>query len=128
MNQYYETMYILRPTLSEEQVQEQISKYENFLSEHGATEIQVQQWGKRKLAYPIQKHSDGIYLIMNYSGDGSQIAPLERAMRLSEEVIRYLTIKLQDSQPVAISSQTEVSEVVSESEEDSDLEIAATEN
>ena len=89
----YETMYILRPDLIEEQVVQNISKYENLIKENGGEEIQIQNRGKRRLAYEINKHRDGIYVQMNYKANGSVIAPMERAMRLSEEVIRYLTIK-----------------------------------
>ncbi|MBV6621618.1 MAG: 30S ribosomal protein S6 [Rivularia sp. (in: Bacteria)] len=89
----YETMYILRPDLIDEQVEQNISKYENLIKENGAENIQIQNRGKRRLAYEINKHRDGVYVQMNYTAVGSTIAPMERAMRLSEEVIRYLTIK-----------------------------------
>lgn len=89
----YETMYILRPDLGEEQVEQAINKYQNLIREQGAEQIEIQHRGKRRLAYEIQKQRDGIYVQMNYQGSGNVIAPLERAMRLSEEVIRYLTIK-----------------------------------
>ena len=94
MSNNYEMMYILRPDLSEEQVGAAIQKYQDFLSDHGAENIQIQNRGKRRLAYPIKKYLDGIYIQMNYQADGTQVAPLERAMRLGEEVIRYLTIRL----------------------------------
>lgn len=97
----YETMYILRPDLGDEQVEQAISKYENLLREQGADNIQIQNRGKRRLAYEIKKHRDGIYIQMNYTGSGKIIAVLERAMRLSEEVIRYLTIKQEEQQPKA---------------------------
>ncbi|MDJ0690484.1 MAG: 30S ribosomal protein S6 [Xenococcaceae cyanobacterium MO_188.B32] len=90
----YEMMYILRPDLSEEQVGNAIERYQTFISDRGAENIQIQNRGKRRLAYPIKKYLDGIYIQMNYQADGTQIAPLERSMRLEEEVIRYLTIKL----------------------------------
>lgn len=89
----YETMYILRPDLSDEMVDQAIRKYQDLLKENGATNVEIQHRGKRRLAYPIEKQRDGIYVQMNYEGDGTQIAILERAMRLSDEVIRYLTIK-----------------------------------
>lgn len=92
----YETMYILRPDLSDEQVQDQIVKYQDFLSDRGAHSVEIQNRGKRRLAYPIKKFQEGTYIQMNYMADGSQIAPMERAMRLSEEVIRYLTLKLEE--------------------------------
>ena len=93
MQLVYETMYILRPDLGEEQVEQAINKYQSLLQEQGGQKIEIQHRGKRRLAYEINKQRDGIYVQMNYQGPGSVIAPLERAMRLSEEVIRYLTIK-----------------------------------
>ncbi|MFB2979305.1 30S ribosomal protein S6 [Microseira sp. BLCC-F43] len=91
--QNYETMYILRPDLGEEQVELAIAKYQNILRENGSEGIEIQHRGKRRLAYEIKKQRDGIYIQMNYKAKGNAIAVLERAMRLSEEVIRYLTIK-----------------------------------
>ena len=93
MSNVYELMYILRPDLSEDQVGESVDKYKNFLTEKGAENLEIQVKGKRRLAYPVGKYLDGIYVQMNYEADGSQNAPLERMMRLSEDAIRYLTIK-----------------------------------
>ncbi|ACK73163.1 ribosomal protein S6 [Gloeothece citriformis PCC 7424] len=98
MTKSYEMVYILRPDLLEEQVQQEINRYRDFLTENEAQEVQIKYWGKRRLAYPIKKLQDGFYVQMNYQGDGKQIAPLERMMRLSDEVIRYLTIKLDKDQ------------------------------
>ncbi|WP_017319392.1 30S ribosomal protein S6 [Mastigocladopsis repens] len=95
----YETMYILRPDLTDEQVEQAIAKYENLLREQGAENIEIQNRGKRRLAYEIHKQRDGIYIQMNYTGAAKIIAPMERAMRLSEEVIRYLTIKQEVKEP-----------------------------
>ncbi|MDJ0658486.1 MAG: 30S ribosomal protein S6 [Crocosphaera sp.] len=94
MSQSYEMIFILRPDLSEEQVNQAVNTYKEFLTENNATDLQVKIWGKRRLAYPIQKKVDGIYVQFNYQADGTQIAPLERMMRLGEETMRYLTIKL----------------------------------
>jgi small subunit ribosomal protein S6 len=95
----YETMYILRPDLIDEQVEQAIAKYENLLREQGADKIEIQNRGKRRLAYEINRQRDGIYIQMNYTAPGTAIAILERAMRLSEEVIRYLTIKQEVKEP-----------------------------
>lgn len=94
MSNHYEMMYILRPDLSEEKVREAVDKHQSFIAERGAENIEIQNRGKRRLAYPIKKFLDGIYIQMNYQADGTQIAPLERAMRLGEEVIRYMTLKI----------------------------------
>ncbi|MGF1460433.1 MAG: 30S ribosomal protein S6 [Leptolyngbyaceae cyanobacterium] len=92
-NLMYETMYILRPDIQEEVVDAEIARYQEILQEQGATILETQHRGKRRLAYEIQRHREGIYIQMNYQGPGHVVAPMERAMRLSENVIRYLTLK-----------------------------------
>jgi small subunit ribosomal protein S6 len=96
MSKNYEMMYVLRPDLSEEQLNGIVNKYRDFLTDQGATDLNVQIRGRRRLAYDIKRYQDGIYVQMNYKASGKQVAPLERAMRLSEEVLRYLTIRLKD--------------------------------
>jgi small subunit ribosomal protein S6 len=90
---YYETMYILRPDIPEEEVESHVTKYRDIVTEAGGQVLDTQMRGKRRLAYPIAKHREGIYVQLNHDGDGQQVGPLERAMRLSEDVIRYLTVK-----------------------------------
>lgn len=107
MSDNYEIMYILRPDLSDEQVDVAITKYRGILETNGANEIEIQQRGKRRLAYPIKKHRDGIYVQVNYTGSGKEIAPLERAMRLSEDTIRYLSLKLEPPKAVAAAEDEE---------------------
>ena len=109
MLENYEMMYILRPDLGEEQVDQAIAKYQNLLSEQGAQDIEIQHRGKRRLAYEIQRQREGVYIQMNYKAPGSHVAPLERAMRLSEDVIRYLTLKqevpaVETPEPVEVES------------------------
>lgn len=107
----YEMMYVLRPDLSEERVNAEVDRYNELLSNNSATNIEVQVKGKRRLAYEIERFQDGIYVQLNYQADGSQVAPVERAMRLSEETIRYLTIRLKDdskkAQPVEAPAEAE---------------------
>ncbi len=90
---YYETMYILRPDIPEEEVDNHLKKYSEILEKSGTEVLDSQMRGKRRLAYPIAKHKEGIYVQLSHIGDGQQIAILEKAMRLSEDVIRYLTVK-----------------------------------
>lgn len=94
MSNTYEMMFILRPDLTHEQVNKQLHKYRDLLKQNGAEKVSLDVWGKRRLAYQIQKFVDGIYILTHYTGDGSQVAIIERDMRLSETVIRYLTMKL----------------------------------
>ena len=90
---YYETMYILRPDIPEEEVESHLKKYNEILEKSGTEVLDSQMRGKRRLAYPIAKHKEGVYVQLSHKGDGQQVAILERAMRLSEDVIRYLTVK-----------------------------------
>ena len=96
---YYETMYILRPDIPEEEVESHVTKYRDLVTEAGGEVLDNQMRGKRRLAYPIAKHREGIYVQLNHNGDGHHVAPLERAMRLSEDVIRYLTVKQEGPLP-----------------------------
>lgn len=96
MSQLYETMYILRPDIGDEAVDQAIEKYQSILRENGAEILETQHRGKRRLAYEIERQREGFYIQMNFKADGSQIAPMERAMRLSSEVIRYLTVKQEE--------------------------------
>ncbi len=107
---YYETMYILRPDIPEEEVETHVSKYREMITEAGAEVLDNQMRGKRRLAYPIAKHKEGIYVQLSHNGNGQQVAVLEKAMRLSEDVIRYLTVKQDGPLPaprVAPSSEPE---------------------
>lgn len=90
---YYETMYILRPDIPEEEVEGHLTKYRDIVVEAGGEVLDSQMRGKRRLAYTINKNREGIYVQLNHNGDGQQVGPLERAMRLSEDVMRYLTVK-----------------------------------
>ena len=90
---YYETMYILRPDIAEDEVTKHIDKYNKLLEEFGGTILDSQMRGKRRLAYQITKHREGIYVQLSHQGDGQHIFKIEKAMRLSEDVIRYMTVK-----------------------------------
>ena len=100
----YETMYILRPDIGEEATDGAITKFQAILTENGASILETQHRGRRRLAYPIHKHREGIYVQMNYRDGGQAVAPMERAMRLSEEVVRYLTVKQEDEPDVEADS------------------------
>tara|TARA_B100000902_G_scaffold395001_1_gene452572 strand:- start:439 stop:906 length:468 start_codon:yes stop_codon:yes gene_type:complete len=113
---YYETMYILRPDIAEDEVTNHIEKYNKLLQELGGKILDSQMRGKRRLAYQIAKHREGIYVQLTHQGDGQHIFKIEKAMRLSEDVIRYLTVKQEGPLPTPRSSnkgstQTEKKEV-----------------
>ena len=101
---YYETMYILRPDIAEDEVSNHIEKYNKLLEELGGKLLDSQMRGKRRLAYQISKHREGIYVQLIHQGNGQHIFKIEKAMRLSEDVIRYLTIKQEGPLPTPKSS------------------------
>ena len=101
---YYETMYILRPDIAEDEVTTHIDKYNKLLEESGGKILDSQMRGKRRLAYQIAKHREGIYVQLSHQGDGQHIFKIEKAMRLSEDVIRYLTVKQEGPLPTPRSS------------------------
>ncbi len=96
---YYETMYILRPDIAEDEVTNHIEKYNKLLEEFGGTILDSQMRGKRRLAYQIAKHREGIYVQLSHQGDGQHIFKIEKAMRLGEDVIRYMTVKQEGPLP-----------------------------
>ena len=96
---YYETMYILRPDIAEDKVNNHIDKYNKLLEEFGGNILDSQMRGKRRLAYQIAKHREGIYVQLSHQGDGQHIFKIEKAMRLSEDVIRYMTVKQEGPLP-----------------------------
>ena len=96
---YYETMYILRPDIAEDEVNNHIDNYNKLLKEFGGTILDSQMRGKRRLAYQISKHREGIYVQLSHQGDGQHIFKIEKAMRLSEDVIRYMTVKQEGPLP-----------------------------
>ena len=122
---YYETMYILRPDIPEEEVDSYLKKYNEILEKSGTEVLDSQMRGKRRLAYPIAKHKEGIYVQLSHKGDGQQVAILERAMRLSEDVIRYLTVKQNGPLPTPKSTSKEDEVDKSETEKEN---LKTTEN
>ncbi len=90
----YETVFILTPVLSDEQMKETVKKFSDLLTTKGANIVYEDNWGLRKLAYPIQKKSTGFYHLIEFEAEGTLIEELEVAYRRDERVIRFLTIAL----------------------------------
>ena len=93
MNQY-ETVFILTPVLSDDQMKEAVKKYEDYLTKAGSEIVHEEHWGMRKLAYPIQKKSTGFYHLIEYKAEGEVIANVETELKRDERVLRFLTVKL----------------------------------
>ncbi len=93
MNQY-ETVFILTPVLSDEQMKEAVAKFKKTLTDNGAEMLNEETWGLKKMAYPIQKKSTGFYCLLEFKAEPSVINKLETAYRRDEKVIRFITVKL----------------------------------
>ncbi|PZD78230.1 30S ribosomal protein S6 [Mesonia sp. K7] len=91
---HYETVFILNPVLSEDQVKEAVKKYEDFLVSKDAKMVNKENWGLKKLAYPIQHKKSGFYNLFEYQVAGEVIDELELMFRRDERIMRYLTVKL----------------------------------
>ena len=94
MNQY-ETVFILTPVLSDDQMKETVNKFKGLLAENGAEMLNEEQWGLKKLAYPIQKKSTGFYVLFEFKAQPELIKKLEVNFRRDEKVIRFQTVKLE---------------------------------
>ena len=90
----YETVFILTPVLSDVQMKDAVDKFEKVLKDQKAEIINVEQWGLRKLAYPIQHKSTGFYSMFEYKATPETIAKLETEFRRDEKVMRFLTVAL----------------------------------
>mgnify|MGYP003572093058 FL=1 len=94
MLNHYETVFIMTPVLSEDQMKETVKKYLTYLKDNGAEIIFEDNWGLRKLSYPIQKKSTGFYYLLEFRADGEIIANLELTFKRDERIMRFLTVKL----------------------------------
>ncbi len=89
----YETVFILTPVLSDAQMKEAVEKFAKVLTDNGASIVNTEEWGLRKLAYPIQKKSTGFYSLIEFDADPQVIRKLETAFRRDERVLRWLTFR-----------------------------------
>ncbi|MBW6478835.1 MAG: 30S ribosomal protein S6 [Bacteroidales bacterium] len=94
MVRQYETVFIMTPVLSDEQMKEAVSKFQTFLKDKGAEIVFEDHWGLRKLAYPIQKKSTGFYHLIEFKAEPALIAEMELEMKRDERIIRFLTVSL----------------------------------
>jgi len=90
----YETVFITTPVLSDEQTKEVVKKFKDLLKDKGANITHEENWGMRKLAYPIQKKSTGFYYLVEFESDPDVILPFETEFRRDERVIRFLTTRM----------------------------------
>lgn len=90
---HYETVFILSPVLSADQTKETVDKFTGMITDNGGTVVNKEEWGQRKLAYPIKRLSAGYYVFVEFDAEGDFIDKLEVNYRRDDNVIRFLTFK-----------------------------------
>lgn len=124
----YESVVLINAALEDEQIEATVSRILEIISTNGGELIEADKWGRKRLAYPINKSKSGYYLVIRFKASTQLISTLERNYRLDENIIRYLTIALDKEAMEAISKQKEsskqnevvVTEVVSNNNEGND--------
>ncbi len=92
----YEALYILSPELDDSAIQTVVANVEGLITTSGGTIVRSDVWGKRKLAYPIQKHVEGVYIVLRFTANPDFIERFEQQLRLMEAIIRYMVIYLDE--------------------------------
>ena len=92
----YESMYILKPDMEEEKKDALVKRFSDIVTNNGGTIEKIDEWGKKRLAYPIQYINDGYYVLMNFEADPALPAELERNYKISDDVLRFMVINLDE--------------------------------
>ena len=97
MSRIYEVMFIIRPDVPEDEVEKLISHLEGSVTSGGGT-VKTERMGRRRLAYTVRKFQEGVYVLMTVEGSGQMVHELERRLRVTEPVIKFLTVRVDEEQ------------------------------
>ena len=98
MQRRYEVMFIVRPDLQEEELDKLSSTLEGHATNAGATVKSIERMGKRRLAYTVRKFADGFYILLTVEADGKAIHEIERRLRVSEPVIKFISVRIDEEE------------------------------
>jgi small subunit ribosomal protein S6 len=98
MQRTYELMFIVRPDMTEEDQDKLVAHLESQVGTAGGTVKSVERMGKRRLAYLVRRFQDGIYILMTLEGDGAMVKEVERRLRVTEPVIKFITVRIDEEQ------------------------------
>lgn len=118
----YETIFIVHPDTAGEAYTAVVDKFRNILTEQNANLIKVEEWGSRKLAYPVKKQTRGTYVLVAYEAGSTVIAEFERRMRIDESIIKFQTVHLEKGLEVAAAPAAAPAEAPAETEGDAGAE------
>jgi small subunit ribosomal protein S6 len=123
MERHYETICIIKPDIGDEAVQGIVKKATGSLEKGGAELCKVDEWGRRKLAYPIEKKNEGFYVLLDYTSTPEVNKELERSFKLNEDVLRYQTVRIEA--PAVVEAASEEDVAVEAASEDVAVEAAS---
>lgn len=121
---HYESVVIFNAALEDEQIESNLSRIQETIKNNGGQIVEIDRWGRKRLAYPIQKSKTGYYAIIRYSAPTPLISVLERTFRLDETIIRYLTIVLTKQALEGIAKQKEADRIAKENAAQESVETA----
>ena len=98
MERFYEVMFIVRPDVEDADLDKLIAGFEHTVTSGGGKVRSTEKWGRRKLAYTVRKFNDGSYVLMTIDADGNLVHELERRLRVSEPVIKFITVRMDEEQ------------------------------
>ena len=98
MNRSYEIMFIVRPDIEEAEIDKIIETFSGYVTNGGGTVKQTEKMGRRRLAYTVRKFNDGFYILLNIAAEGSLITEIERRLRVSEQVIKFITVRTDEEE------------------------------
>ena len=98
---HYETLFVVKPTLTDEETKAQIEKNIAIITDNGGEIVAIDDMGMRKLAYPVEKNERGYYTVVYYQAPGTMIAELERQMRYNEDILKFMTVRYTKKKEIA---------------------------
>ncbi|HVP55053.1 MAG TPA: 30S ribosomal protein S6 [Candidatus Eisenbacteria bacterium] len=98
MQRTYELMFIVRPDMTDEDQDKLVANLEGYVGAAGGTVKSVERMGKRRLAYLVRRFQDGVYILMTLEGDGAMVKEVERRLRVTEPVIKFITVRVDEEQ------------------------------
>jgi small subunit ribosomal protein S6 len=114
---HYESVVIFNAALEDEQIENNITRIQDTIKNNGGSILELDRWGRKRLAYPIQKSKTGYYLVLRFSAPSELISILERSFRLDENIMRYLTVVLNKKALEGIAKQKEADRIAKEKAE-----------
>ena len=104
----YESIFIVRPSLSDEDTEKLVGKMKGVLDKSGATLVKLENWGRKKLAYEVKRERKGTFVYLNFESNGKVIGDLERSYRFEDSIIKFLTVR--QDEPVIQQPRSDVRE------------------